>query len=103
MSQASSVTRAIETPWRLGREELLQAIIDSATDYAIFVIDLDGRMVTWNSGGERLLGSDQWEIIGKPCAIFFTREDQAADLPAQLINQALEHGRSQDDRWHIRK
>jgi PAS domain S-box-containing protein len=59
----------------------VQLLIDSVIDYAIYMIDLDGRVATWNSGAERLNGYSANEIIGQPFAKFFTPEDQATEFP----------------------
>jgi PAS domain S-box-containing protein len=53
----------------------LQLLIDSVIDYAIYMIDLDGRVASWNSGAARFKGYSAAEIIGQPFAKFFTPED----------------------------
>ena len=84
-------------------EEQLRLILDSATDYAIFTVDREGIVKTWNPGAERLLGFSEREIIGQNGRMLFTPEDQAAGEPEQEISTALSEGRAQDERWHIRK
>src|SRR5262249_33559070 len=72
-------------------------------DYAIFVVDAEGRVQTWSAGAERLLGYRQDEIIGQPAARFFTPEDIQADVPRQEMQKALATGRGEDDRRDVRK
>ena len=64
---------------------LPQLLINSITDYAIYMIDLDGRVASWNSGAARLKGYSAEEIIGQPYAKFFIPEDQAREFPQQAL------------------
>jgi PAS domain S-box-containing protein len=70
-----NITRPVGDAWRL------QLLINAVTDYAIYMIDPDGRVASWNSGAERLTGYNAEEIIGQPYAKFFTAEDQARAVP----------------------
>ena len=83
-------------------EGTLRLLIDSVRDYALFQIDLDRRVATWNSGAQRLLGYEDSQIIGQPVAILFTAEDRAKGEDAGEIRTANAHGRSEDERWHVR-
>ena len=91
-----------ELAWRSG-EEQLRLILESATDYAIFSMDRDGRVITWNSGAERLLGFTEDEIIGRDARIIFTPEDCAIKAPEHEMETALAEGRAANERWHVRK
>jgi PAS domain S-box-containing protein len=81
----------------------LQLLIDSVTDYAIYMIDTDGRVASWNSGAARLKGYNAREIIGQPFARFFTAEDQARELPQQALAEAARTGRFDSEGWRVRK
>lgn len=91
-----------ELAWQSG-EEQLRLILESALEYAIFTMDRDGRVTTWNSGAERLLGYTEEEIIGRDARIIFTPEDCAAKAPEQEMEGALTLGRATNERWHVRK
>ncbi|MGN6312400.1 MAG: sensor histidine kinase [Rhodanobacteraceae bacterium] len=84
-------------------EARLHAIIQSATEYAIVTLDAQGRITSWNSGAESVLGYSEEEAIGQPGEIFFTPEDRASELPAIEMTLAREEGRASDERWHVRK
>jgi PAS domain S-box-containing protein len=81
----------------------LQLLIDSVVDYAIYMIDLDGIVRSWNPGAARLKGYDASEVIGRPFADFFTPEDQARELPAHALKIAAETGRFESEGWRVRK
>jgi PAS domain S-box-containing protein len=81
----------------------LQLLIDGVIDYAIYTIDLEGNIVSWNSGAERLKGYSAEEIIGRPFRSFFTPEDQQQDLPGQALSTAAKEGRFESEGWRVRK
>lgn len=83
--------------------ELLSLIIESATDYAIFSLDREGLVTSWNSGAKRLIGWTVEEIIGRPADVIFTPEDRAAGAPEQERLQAASTGRGEDERWQLRR
>ncbi len=85
------------------RDEHLRLIIESATDFAIFTLDLGGRIISWNVGAERILGYKQDEILGTHVSIIFTPEDLAKGRVEFEMSSALYEGRENDDRWHVRK
>lgn len=80
-----------------------QHIINSVADFAIIATDLEGRVIRWNTGAHRILGWPADEMLGQSAACFFTPEDVAIDRPATEMEQAMLNGRSQDERWHLRK
>jgi PAS domain S-box-containing protein len=84
-------------------EERLRLIMESVRDYAIITFTPDNRVATWNIGAERIFGYREEEVVAQDGAMFFTPEDRAAGVPAQEISQALERGRAEDERWHLRK
>jgi PAS domain S-box-containing protein len=81
---------------------LPQLLIDSITDYAIYMIDLDGRVASWNRGAARLKGYSAEEIIGQPFAKFFIPEDQAREFPQQALAAAARTGRFESEGWRVR-
>jgi PAS domain S-box-containing protein len=83
--------------------EWLRLILDAAEDYAIFMTDERGTILTWSTGVARVLGFDEIEFIGMSIDRLFTCEDLEALAPQYERKFALEHGRSHDDRWHVRK
>jgi PAS domain S-box-containing protein len=85
------------------RDTLYRLIVESAQDFAIFSMDMDGRILTWNTGAQRLIGYAPDEIIGRYAGIIFTPEDCAAGIDRAEMQTALERGRAEDERWHVRK
>src|ERR1700741_2723813 len=81
----------------------LELLIDAVVDYAIYMISLDGLVMSWNAGAERLKGYTEAEIIGQPFARFFTPEDQARGVPQQALASAAKHGRFETEGWRLRK
>jgi two-component system CheB/CheR fusion protein len=84
-------------------EERLRMMVESAREYAIFAVDLDRRVTSWNSGAERLLGYTGAEMLGSSGDIIFTEEDRLAGAPEDEARKALADGRASDDRVHVRK
>ncbi len=83
-------------------ESRLRLMLESVRDYAIFSVDLDRRVSSWNSGAERLFGLSESRIVGHPTDSLFTLEDQLARVPAEELSKAAATGRSEDERWQIR-
>ena len=81
----------------------LQLLIDAVVDYAIYMIDPEGHVLSWNSGAVRLKGYSAQEIIGKSFSRFYTREDQKAGLPDKALRTARETGRFHAEGWRVRK
>jgi len=89
-----------ETGWSKG---LLYQLVDNVREYAIFVADLDGVVVSWNIGAERLFGYTAGEMIGRKADILFTPEDRANNIPEKEMFAAAADGVAEDERWHLRK
>jgi PAS domain S-box-containing protein len=87
----------------IGDARRLQQLIDAIVDYAIYMIDVDGTVRTWNSGAERVKGYSADEIIGKPFSSFYTPEDCARGLPQTALKIAAETGRFSSEGWRVRK
>ncbi len=78
-------------------------ILRSIVDHAIITLDADGIITSWNEGAERILGWREEEIVGRHGDVFFTPEDVARSRPETEMRLALENGRGEDERWHVRK
>lgn len=83
--------------------EYLRAIFDSIRDYAVFTLDLHGRVASWNTGAERVFGWTEAEIVGQSGHLIFTPEDRENYAPEKEMHGALEKGVAEDIRWHLRK
>jgi two-component system CheB/CheR fusion protein len=84
-------------------EERLRLIVESAVEYAIFSMDLERRVTTWNAGAQRLLGWTDKEAVGQPADFIFTPEDRQAGAPEKEARTARTEGRAADERMHLRK
>lgn len=84
-------------------EETFRLLVESVIDYAIFVLDPDGVVRTWNAGAERLKGYAQDEIVGRHYSTFYPPEYLAEDLPATLLRRAREEGRAEHSGWRVRR
>ena len=80
-----SPTSAIDSRTRLHSPEVFRLLVDTVADYAIFLLDPDGIITSWNAGAERLKQYKAEEIIGKHFSIFYTAHDLAMDKPATRI------------------
>lgn len=78
-------------------------MVDAVTDYAIFMLDPNGIVTSWNAGGRRFKGYDDAEIIGQHFSRFYTAEDQAAGLPAKALATARREGKFEGEGWRVRK
>jgi two-component system sensor kinase FixL len=83
--------------------EELRLLLEGATRYAIFTVDPNGRVTTWNGGAERILGWRENEIVGDSCSKFYPPESAATGKPAEDLAQALENGRFTEETWKTRK
>jgi len=81
----------------------LDLLIDAVADYAIYMLDPDGFVRTWNTGAERIKGYRAIEIIGQHFSRFFTPEDRASGLPERILGMARTAGRHEEEGWRVRK
>ena len=95
-------TLADERARRQAAEEF-KILVDGVTDYAIFMLDRQGRITTWNSGAERLKGYKADEIIGKDFSIFYAPEARQAGHPTRLLETVVAEGRHEEEGWRVRK
>jgi PAS domain S-box-containing protein len=84
-------------------EERYRLLVEAARDYALFVLDPGGHIVTWNPGAERIKGYRAEEIIGRHFSAFYPPEDVAADKPGWELRVAEAEGRVEDEGWRLRK
>jgi PAS domain S-box-containing protein len=80
----------------------LALLVDSVTDYAIFLLDPEGNVLTWNPGAERTKGYTAAQIIGEHFAVFYTEEDRADGAPAAALAAAARDGRFEEEGWRVR-
>jgi PAS domain S-box-containing protein len=84
-------------------ESRFRALLESATDYAIITLDLNGVVLSWNKGAKNILGWDEEEAVGRHGEFFFLPEDREARIPQHEMVTALAKGRAEDNRWHLKK
>lgn len=85
------------------RRYLYDLFVESVQDFAIFLLDHTGCVITWNDGGHRVLGYTPDEIKGKHLSIFYPEEDRAKGVVEKELCTAKEKGTASDDRWLVRK
>jgi PAS domain S-box-containing protein len=84
-------------------KELSQLLVQQVSDYAIFILDLGGHIISWNDGAELIKGYDPHEILGKHFSIFYTPDDLAGGKPDYELRMARERGHNVDESWRVRK
>jgi PAS domain S-box-containing protein len=84
-------------------EESYRLLVENVKDYAIFMLDPDGHVVTWNEGARRIKGYAAEEILGRHFSLFYPPEDVAAGKPRRLLEAADRDGRAEDETWRVRK
>jgi PAS domain S-box-containing protein len=89
-------------PAPLKDEDRYSLLIDSITDYAIYMLDANGYVISWNPGARRFKGYESSEIIGQHFSRFYTDEDQRRGLPELALKMAREQGRFEGEGWRIR-
>lgn len=87
----------------LQAEERYRLLVDAIIDYAVYMLDPDGTVVSWNSGAQRFKGYTEAEIIGSHFSLFYTETERAIGLPAQGLKIAAEKGRFETEGWRVRK
>ena len=94
--------RAAEEELRRSLEEF-RLLVQSVTDYGIYMLDPEGNVATWNAGAQRIKGYTQEEIVGQHFSRFYTEEDRAAGVPQRALATALHEGRFENEAWRVRK
>lgn len=95
--QEDSIQKLLES------EERFRLLVDQVRDYAIFILDAKGNIVSWNQGARRLKGYTADEVLGKHFSIFYTPQDLAKDHPTKELSIAIRDGRYEEEGWRIRK
>ncbi|WP_058545205.1 MULTISPECIES: CheR family methyltransferase [Pseudomonas] len=94
--------RQAEEELRLG-EERMRLVAESTHDFAIIILDEHGVITDWNTGAELIFGYTKQEVLGAYYDLIFSPEDRAGGVPENELRAAREHGRGEDERWHVRK
>lgn len=84
-------------------EEMFRMLLDGIKDYAVYMLDPEGRVVSWNSGAARIKGYQAEEILGRHFSCFYTETDREGNRPAQSLQEALYTGRFEGEGWRVRK
>jgi len=84
-------------------EARFRHLVEGVKDYAVFMLNPAGRVMTWNAGAERLKGYQSEEIVGQNMALFYEADDRAQHKPELALKTAAEAGRSEDEGWRVRK
>ena len=84
-------------------ERQFESLVDAVEEYAIFVLDADGYVASWNEGARQIKGYDREEILGRHYSTFFTEADAEAGVPQQYLSEARERGSVDMQGWRVRK
>jgi PAS domain S-box-containing protein len=84
-------------------EERFRLMVENVSDYAIFMLDPEGNIASWNAGAQRIKGYQPAEILGKHFSTFYCQEDIAANIPASELQTAIRAGRFETEGWRVRK
>jgi PAS domain S-box-containing protein len=87
----------------LAESERIRLLVEGVTDYAIYMLDPDGYVSSWNLGAQRFKGYLPHQIIGQHFSVFYTDEDRASGLPARALTIARETGRFESEGWRVRR
>nr|WP_326493640.1 PAS domain S-box protein [Methylorubrum sp. SL192] len=100
-NQVVKATQVLETA--ADRDDRYRLLVESIVDYAIYMLDPQGNIASWNPGAQRFKGYTSDEIIGQHFSQFYTEEDRATDLPARALHIAATDGRFEQEGWRVRK
>jgi PAS domain S-box-containing protein len=94
---------AVKSPAKEKVAEAFSFMVEAVSDYAIFLLDLNGIVLTWNKAAEVMKGYTAQEIIGQPFAVLYTEEDQASNHAQQNLDRAAQDGTFQEETWRKKK
>ena len=97
-----SERRRAEEKLRASQEQF-RLLVQGVTDYALYMLDLDGRVSSWNAGAERIKGYSHEEVVGQHFSQFYTPEDRQAGIPIKGLHEAAARGRWETEGWRVRK
>ena len=100
--QDITAQRAAEGDLRRSKENL-RLLVAAVEEYAIFLLDVDGNVASWNAGAERIKGYAASEIVGKHIRVFYPPEEQETRHPERNLDVALHHGKLAEEGWRVRK
>jgi PAS domain S-box-containing protein len=83
--------------------ELFRNLVEGVKDYALYMLDAQGRITTWNSGAERIEGYTAEEAIGQPIGLVFSRDETVSGKPRQMLERASRDGRYEEEGWRVRR
>ena len=93
----------INYSFNLDENERYRLLVDAITDYAIYMVDVDGFVSSWNAGARRLKGYEAAEVVGQNFSRFYTEEDKSKGLPQTALRTAAAEGRFETEGWRLRK
>ncbi len=102
IDRSNQKLRSLETALDQSKASL-ELMVGEASDYALMLLDAEGRIRSWNRGAERIKGYRAEEVIGQPIDILYNEEARAAGLPAALLERARRDGRAEEESWHQRR
>jgi PAS domain S-box-containing protein len=106
MSHSHSADSVPVANYRLAKgkfEDLYRQLVEGVSDYAIYMLDPSGHVISWNKGAERFKGYTAQEIIGQHFSVFYTEKDRKSGRPAHALHLASTEGRFEDRAWRVRK
>ncbi|KAH7087542.1 two-component system protein A [Paraphoma chrysanthemicola] len=102
LDSSEELRRQLELEERLYVNDTFRILVETVKDYAIFMLDPNGNVATWNAGAQTFKGYKPSEIIGKHFSSFYGEEDRAAGKPERELRDALREGRCEDEGWRYR-
>ena len=87
----------------MGDERRFRCLLEAVTDYAIFLLDKEGRVLTWNTGAQRIKGYTEGEIVGEHFSRLYPSQDVAEGKPERALRAAAQHGHYEEEGWRVRK
>lgn len=84
-------------------QRIIEQVLMDLEDYALILLNAEGKIVAWNSGAEKIKGYSENEVKGKHFEIFYTAEDRQSGLPAKVLEEARAEGRTQFESWCVGK
>ena len=98
------VTERVQTEGALrAHEEMLRLLLDGVKDYAVYMVDPQGRVASWNTGAARIKGYSREEILGQPISVFYPPDQQTMGIPALALHEAISKGRFEGQGQRVRK
>ncbi|WP_202614490.1 PAS domain S-box protein [Halostella litorea] len=94
--------RTLTQQARQQERKQFESLVDAVEEYAIFMLDPEGRIRSWNAGAEQIKGYDADEIIGEHFSVFYTEPDRSAGVPERNLEAATRDGSVEDEGWRVR-